>query len=172
MSKIRANLYKNGDLKNGKIVVIPKSFDEILSNGKNKLRINKPTRIFDMNGKELFKEDIIILKDGENYSFVISSKADFVGEKKKEITQQDKVIGDLKIISTQEPIIDILAKESFIDDEAVKQLHSTSKSLVNVRYAIGMPDLHPGKGFPIGTAVKKNLTKKQSLPLNLSSILI
>lgn len=153
MSKIRANIYKNGDLKNGKIIVIEKSFEEILKNGKNKLRINKPNRIFNTNGIELFKENINELKDGEQYSFVISSNSDFIGEKKKEISINEKVIGDLKNISKLDPIIEILAKESFIDDEAVKQLYSTSKSLINVIFAFGMPDLHPGKGFPIGTAV-------------------
>jgi hypothetical protein len=33
----------------------------------------------------------------------------------------------------------------------VRQLEATAK-LPNVVFAIGMPDLHPGKGFPIGSA--------------------
>jgi release factor H-coupled RctB family protein len=34
----------------------------------------------------------------------------------------------------------------------VKQLEATAQRLPNIVHAIGMPDLHPGKGFPIGTA--------------------
>jgi len=38
-----------------------------------------------------------------------------------------------------------------IEDNAIKQLH-LSAALPNMRLAIGLPDLHPGKGFPVGSA--------------------
>ena len=41
--------------------------------------------------------------------------------------------------------------QSWIEGEAVRQLYATSK-LDNVRYAVGFPDLHPGKGSPVGAA--------------------
>ncbi len=41
--------------------------------------------------------------------------------------------------------------ESWIEEEAVRQLYAVSK-LQGVRLAIGFPDLHPGKGAPIGAA--------------------
>jgi len=41
--------------------------------------------------------------------------------------------------------------QSWIEGEAVRQLYATAK-LDGVRYAVGFPDLHPGKGSPVGTA--------------------
>jgi release factor H-coupled RctB family protein len=40
---------------------------------------------------------------------------------------------------------------SWIEGEAVRQLYATSK-LGGVRQAVGFPDLHPGKGSPVGAA--------------------
>jgi release factor H-coupled RctB family protein len=41
--------------------------------------------------------------------------------------------------------------QSWIEGEAVRQLYATSK-LDGVRFAAGFPDLHPGKGSPVGAA--------------------
>ena len=41
--------------------------------------------------------------------------------------------------------------QSWIEGEAVRQLYATAK-LNGVRLAIGFPDLHPGKGTPVGAA--------------------
>jgi len=41
--------------------------------------------------------------------------------------------------------------QSWIEGEAVRQLYATAK-LAGVRRAVGFPDLHPGKGTPIGAA--------------------
>jgi release factor H-coupled RctB family protein len=43
------------------------------------------------------------------------------------------------------------SSQSWIEGEAVRQLHATAK-LDGVRYAVGFPDLHPGKGSPVGAA--------------------
>ncbi|MBI4326282.1 MAG: RNA ligase RtcB family protein [Chloroflexi bacterium] len=40
---------------------------------------------------------------------------------------------------------------SWIEGEAVRQLYATAK-LDGVRHAVGFPDLHPGKGTPVGAA--------------------
>jgi release factor H-coupled RctB family protein len=40
---------------------------------------------------------------------------------------------------------------SFIESEAERQLLATA-ALAGVQWAVGMPDLHPGKGHPIGAA--------------------
>jgi release factor H-coupled RctB family protein len=40
---------------------------------------------------------------------------------------------------------------SWIEGEALRQLYATSK-LEGVRQAVGFPDLHPGKGSPVGAA--------------------
>ena len=41
--------------------------------------------------------------------------------------------------------------QSWIEGEAVRQLYATAK-LGGVRHAAGFPDLHPGKGTPVGAA--------------------
>jgi release factor H-coupled RctB family protein len=41
--------------------------------------------------------------------------------------------------------------QSWIEGEAVRQLYATAK-LGGVRHAVGFPDLHPGKGSPVGAA--------------------
>ena len=45
----------------------------------------------------------------------------------------------------------IASASSWIEGEAVRQLEATA-ALPGVRWAVGMPDLHPGKGHPIGMA--------------------
>ncbi|MBI3850457.1 MAG: RNA ligase RtcB family protein [Verrucomicrobia bacterium] len=43
------------------------------------------------------------------------------------------------------------SSKSWIEGEAVRQLYATAK-LDGVRHAVGFPDLHPGKGTPVGAA--------------------
>src|SRR5215470_4060280 len=46
----------------------------------------------------------------------------------------------------------VASPSSWIEGEALRQLQATA-DLPGVRWAVGMPDLHPGKGHPIGAAV-------------------
>lgn len=39
----------------------------------------------------------------------------------------------------------------WMEDAAVSQLHTTAK-LPGIRAAVGLPDLHPGRGYPVGAA--------------------
>ena len=48
------------------------------------------------------------------------------------------------------PIV-IASSESWIEGEALRQLNQTAK-LPGMTRAVGLPDLHPGKGIPIGAA--------------------
>src|SRR5437016_12086269 len=41
--------------------------------------------------------------------------------------------------------------QSWIEGEALRQLYATAK-LDGVRLAVGFPDLHPGRGTPVGAA--------------------
>ena len=51
-----------------------------------------------------------------------------------------------------EPQVRLFASaQSWIEGEAVRQLYATAK-LDGVRLAVGFPDLHPGKGTPVGAA--------------------
>jgi len=45
----------------------------------------------------------------------------------------------------------IASNQSWIEGEAVRQLYATAK-LDGMRQAVGFPDLHPGKGSPVGAA--------------------
>src|SRR4051812_5854165 len=42
--------------------------------------------------------------------------------------------------------------DTWIEGEAVRQLEATAR-LLGMRLCVGMPDLHPGKGHPIGAAM-------------------
>ena len=46
----------------------------------------------------------------------------------------------------------VASPTSWVEGEAERQLRATS-ALPGVRWAVGMPDLHPGKGHPVGAAV-------------------
>lgn len=50
------------------------------------------------------------------------------------------------------PAVRVIASpKSWIEGEAVRQLYATAK-LAGVQAAVGFPDLHPGKGTPVGAA--------------------
>jgi release factor H-coupled RctB family protein len=52
---------------------------------------------------------------------------------------------------TETPVHLFASAKSWIEGEAVRQLYATAK-LDGVRRAVGFPDLHPGKGSPVGAA--------------------
>lgn len=160
MNKLTLNLCVNGDLKTQKpiVLLLPLDFMEILSCGKNKFRIN-PSRIFDRFGVEITKENLSLLHSG---SLIVFSKKgeDFKQQHSMETTSDNvnkEVIGEFQQVleDQRHPMVSIIASKSFIDDEAIKQLKNVSL-LPNVIRVIGMPDLHPGKGYPIGSCVVTN----------------
>jgi release factor H-coupled RctB family protein len=54
--------------------------------------------------------------------------------------------------ATSVPTVRLIASpKSWIEGEAVRQLYATAK-FEGVRLAVGFPDLHPGKGTPVGAA--------------------
>ena len=54
-------------------------------------------------------------------------------------------------ITPVSPVRLFASAKSWIEGEAVRQLYATAK-LDGVRHAVGFPDLHPGKGSPVGAA--------------------
>ena len=55
-------------------------------------------------------------------------------------------------MSDTKPLARVIAsKDSWIEGEAVRQLEQTA-TLPGMRLVVGMPDLHPGKGNPVGAA--------------------
>ena len=51
----------------------------------------------------------------------------------------------------ESPVRLIASAHSWIEGEAVRQLYAAAK-LEGIRHAVGYPDLHPGKGGPVGAA--------------------
>ena len=48
--------------------------------------------------------------------------------------------------------VSVLAnKQVWLEDNAIQQLHTTAQ-LAHIRAAVGLPDLHAGRGYPIGAA--------------------
>lgn len=45
----------------------------------------------------------------------------------------------------------IAATDTWIEGDAIQQLQNTAK-LPSMAYVSGMPDLHPGRGYPVGAA--------------------
>lgn len=45
----------------------------------------------------------------------------------------------------------VASKDSWIEGEAIRQLNKTAE-LEGVEYSVGLPDLHPGRGNPVGAA--------------------
>ena len=70
--------------------------------------------------------------------------------KKPDINEESKESTTTSV--TDRAQIVIVAKDIIIEEEALKQLGTASK-LKGCTHAFGMPDLHPGKGIPIGAAV-------------------
>jgi len=58
--------------------------------------------------------------------------------------------GNMNIL-TETQVRLFASAQSWIEGEAVRQLYATAK-LGGVRHAAGFPDLHPGKGTPVGAA--------------------
>ncbi|HLX68647.1 MAG TPA: RNA ligase RtcB family protein [Verrucomicrobiae bacterium] len=58
--------------------------------------------------------------------------------------------------STSVPVVRLIASpKSWIEGEAVRQLYATAK-LEGMQLAVGFPDLHPGRGAPVGAAFVTN----------------
>ncbi len=45
----------------------------------------------------------------------------------------------------------LACRKNWIEGEAVRQLRKTA-ALPGMRLAVGLPDLHPGRGHPVGAA--------------------
>lgn len=60
-------------------------------------------------------------------------------------------------VDDQQPQARLIASHhTWIEGEAVRQLERTA-ALPGMRAAVGLPDLHPGKGYPIGAAFLSQL---------------
>lgn len=113
-----------------------------------------------------------ILQFKDNYKIIVSKGEAYAGRLKDENSNQkkkeDAVVGlassslsefpsteataeDSTKQAPSECTVRLIAKESLVEEEAVKQMNSTAQ-LPRMRLVVGLPDVHPGKGFPIGSA--------------------
>jgi hypothetical protein len=79
---------------------------------------------------------------------IISCGEDYVGV----VKDDDKPSSSLTSSQNSDVVVTILAKASWIDDEAVQQLHYVAKTLPGMKIVAGMPDLHAGRTFPVGAS--------------------
>lgn len=141
MPSIRIEIILNSNQKQKTLLlydVNAKDFFAVVEkHAKNKLRVKSVKRIFDKNGRELDKD----FRPQENMIIYVSATGeDFIG--KVEATDEAKTKASWSLI----------AEKAFVEDEAVKQLERTVNCLKGMIKACGMPDLHPGKTYPIGAA--------------------
>ena len=54
-------------------------------------------------------------------------------------------------MQTQATVRLVTSEQNWIEGEAIRQLEATA-TLPGMKLAVGMPDLHPGRGYPIGAA--------------------
>eukprot|EP01006_Ploeotia_vitrea_P029746 TRINITY_DN62224_c0_g2_i1.p1 TRINITY_DN62224_c0_g2~~TRINITY_DN62224_c0_g2_i1.p1 ORF type:complete len:530 (+),score=53.37 TRINITY_DN62224_c0_g2_i1:42-1631(+) len=146
----------NGNFKNSRAIVFDlasethqpdKFWKTMMSTAKNKLKMKKVTRVFSITGYEYDTTNKQIppdiLANDAKIKLVFSAGEDFTG--KVTATEQPKATGTGVSVR-------VLAKDSLVEGEAIKQLHQVG-TLPGVKIVVGMPDLHPGRGFPIGAAV-------------------
>ncbi|PRP80696.1 hypothetical protein PROFUN_11655 [Planoprotostelium fungivorum] len=161
----RINICRNGNMKDGRTIMTSAGdWQAFLKAASNKFKM-KAKRAFTSGGYELTEEEwnsnaptvSALLSDAKS-TIVVSDGKDFVGfivsatEKEPEMIGTSTENEDTDSSLHSAPVtMRVLSHKTVIEEEAVKQLEATSK-LPNVMYAIGMPDLHPGKGFPIGSA--------------------
>src|SRR4051794_24968165 len=68
-----------------------------------------------------------------------------------ELPKAGHIIGAMTTGSNHPNTRLIASSKNWIEGEAVRQLNHTAE-LPGVRLAVGLPDLHPGKGHPVGAA--------------------
>mmetsp|Transcript_7570 Transcript_7570/g.13218 ORF Transcript_7570/g.13218 Transcript_7570/m.13218 type:complete len:497 (-) Transcript_7570:67-1557(-) len=123
---------------------------QILKQVKNKLRF-KATRLFLLDtGKEMLLENYDEwLQSTLN---VVASKGETFQGKPHSSARPCKVLGMPSISLPETPItkVSILAEATWLEDSSILQLKNTVRDLPGMRIAIGMPDLHAGRRYPIG----------------------
>src|SRR5256885_2565359 len=81
--------------------------------------------------------------------------------------------------SLSDTYIEVFANRGvWIEDAAIQQLQTTARNLAGMRAAVGLPDLHPGRGYPVGAAFFSvgrfypALVDRKSTRLNSSHLVI
>ncbi|CAE6475509.1 unnamed protein product [Rhizoctonia solani] len=121
----------------------PSQHSLILTEARNKFRLKSLSQIY-LKGGTLFLPDQTLHQDVREVW--VSKGEPYVGKD----APAPGVVG--ANAADREVRVDVIAEESCVDPEAVKQLKAVA-GLEGVVAAIGMPDLHPGNRFPVGCAI-------------------
>ena len=70
----------------------------------------------------------------------------------KEEDEGHLVVEETKFEADFMATVKVIAEETLVEEEAMRQLNNAAR-LKGCVEAFGMPDLHPGKGIPIGAAI-------------------
>lgn len=153
MPNLRLTVVQSGVGRTSPLLFDPakSTFAQLLTLSGQRLKM-KAKRAFLSTGTELSADNYqsllendakVMLTKGEGYESHLT---------KRDGESDTKVEPATSSASVQPPVVRVLAVKSWLDADATKQLENTAKSLPGIRLAVGMPDLHPGQGFPVGTA--------------------
>eukprot|EP00160_Parvularia_atlantis_P000089 Unigene10078_Nuclearia_a/m.30759 Unigene10078_Nuclearia_a/g.30759 ORF Unigene10078_Nuclearia_a/g.30759 Unigene10078_Nuclearia_a/m.30759 type:complete len:464 (-) Unigene10078_Nuclearia_a:588-1979(-) len=138
----RLTLARNGNAQIRTVAVVATRADA-LRVAKNKLQLRKPARLFVLGGAEVVDDAQLVALPNDAVVVASNTDEDYVGVV---VAASADAAAD-----SSSAVVIVLARHSWLEDEAVAQLRRTA-GLPGIRVAAGMPDLHPGKGFPVGAA--------------------
>jgi release factor H-coupled RctB family protein len=162
MPMVRITIRAEHDHTKNPVVVVPSDapWSQLVRAVHNKLRF-KAKHLYVLDTSETLSEATCATALSEDCVVIASKTADSTKSTPKSARNQISVVGDDAVGSaaaaaagagavSRPPTVDILIESAWLEDSAVKQLTQTASDVPGVRYAIGMPDLHPGKRYPIG----------------------
>ena len=142
---LRITIVKNAEQTKKAVILVPATDSihaAVLTLAKNKLRLRSPKRIFSADGAQVADSAQLLematqfQSCGKEITFLISVGEDYIGKVAAPVQQSDALVA-------------IICDQSDVEESAIKQLKTVAQ-LEGMRFAIGMPDLHPGNKHPIG----------------------
>jgi release factor H-coupled RctB family protein len=130
-------------------------YSDFLVSCSSKLKV-KAKRIWLVSGLELNAENFtsnladgikLIVSKGENYQSANKLPAE------SEANGTAVGLSSASATPASPVVIRVISRHSEVTPTAVNQLNSVARLYRDVRYAIGLPDLHEGQSLPIGSAI-------------------
>jgi release factor H-coupled RctB family protein len=169
--KIRISFHKVSNAKRAYPAIVQNDhFDSVIRVARNKMRFKKAQRLYLPNGTEITPANVSELVIDGAKVYVSTDKpyqprtiemhdhgdGDGNGDTKMQDVDKDafagKGIGLNCGGSFNDVIMRVIAPRALVEDEAIEQIRNVVGRLSNIRFAVGMPDLHVGATYPVGTA--------------------
>jgi len=150
MSHVRIKLARNGNQQDAKGCLLDVTAEDLgwtalWTLAANKLKMKKASRAFLRGGAELAVGSDALRRLANDTTLIVSPGDDYSGHVvPSSATTHSNTAGS--------GIYRVVASKTRVEDDAVTQLKRVSE-WENVVVAVGLPDLHPGQGHPIGAAV-------------------